>query len=370
MDRFDVTIVGAGVIGLAIAAELSRHRGLNLLVLEKNDSFGRETSSRNSEVIHAGIYYPPGFLKARLCREGNRSLYEYCVRKNINHRRTGKIIVAVEREEEDDLLKLRSQAEQNGVDDLALITSREVRSMEPAVKAVMALHSPSTGIIDSHGLMRSFLIEAQSAGAIFSFHSEATSIRKHSGSYEIGINSDCFVRSTTIVNCAGLNADRLAALAGMDIHGLQYRLKPCKGSYFSVSPSPPLKSLVYPVPSRQNEGLGIHATIDLGGRVRFGPDVEYVGSIDYEVDPGKGREFHKAITRYLPGVKQDSLFPDTSGIRPKLHGPGEPFRDFVIREESANGSPGLVNLIGIESPGLTSCIPLSRHVSGVVLSCL
>lgn len=366
MDQFDVTIIGAGVIGLAIAAELSRRKGLDILVLEKNSSFGMETSSRNSEVIHAGIYYPPGLLKTRLCREGNRSLYEYCAKRNIPHRRTGKLIVAVHGEEEPDLLKLKTQAGENGVEGLRTLTSREARQMEPAVKAVMALHSPSTGIIDSHTLMRSFLIEAEARGTIFSFHSEVTSIARKSGFYLMGINDAYDIRTTWIINCAGLHADRIAALAGLDIDGMGYRLKPCKGSYFSASPSPPLKMLVYPVPPGHNEGLGIHATLDLGGRVRFGPDTEYVNDINYDVDAGRRGKFFEAINRYLPTIREDSLFPDMSGIRPKLQGPGERYRDFVICEESANGSPGLINLIGIESPGLTSCIPIAGHVCRLV----
>jgi L-2-hydroxyglutarate oxidase LhgO len=366
MDQFDATIIGAGVIGLAIAAELSKRRGLDILVLEKNDSFGMETSSRNSEVIHAGIYYPPGLLKAGLCREGNRSLYEYCARKDIPHRRTGKIIVAVEKGEEEDILRLQAQARENGVDGLEIITSREVRRMEPAVECVMALHSPSTGIINSHALMRSFAAEAEAAGAVMSFRSEAVAIRKQPGGYEIAINKDYSIRSALIVNCAGLHSDRMAGLAGMDIDALGYRFKPCKGSYFSASPSPPLKTLVYPVPARRNEGLGIHATIDLGGRVRFGPDAEYVGVIDYAVDPGRRGSFFEAVRSYLPSIREDSLFPDMSGIRPKLQGPGDPYRDFVIREESANGFPGFINLIGIESPGLTSCLAIARHVAGLI----
>lgn len=361
-----MTIIGAGVVGLAIAAELSKRGNLNVLVLEKNDSFGMETSSRSSEVIHAGIYYPPGLLKTRLCREGNRSLYEYCSKKDILHRRTGKIIVAVDAEEEEELFRLKAQAEENGVDDLKVLTSDEIKRFEPSVKAVMGLHSPSTGIIDSHALMRSLSIEAEAAGTVISFRSQATSIRKQPGFYEIGINEEYNVRTTTLINCAGLDSDGIAALAGMDIDGLGCRLKPCKGSYFSASPSPRLNMPVYPVPVRHNEGLGIHATIDLGGRVRFGPDTEYVDGRDYAVDPGRRGRFFKAISRYLPSIKEESLFPDMSGIRPKLQGPGEPYRDFVIREESANGCPGFINLIGIESPGLTACLAIARHVAGLI----
>ncbi len=367
MDHFDITIIGAGVIGLAVAARVSRRRRINALVLEKNDSFGMETSSRNSEVIHAGIYYPPGLLKTRLCREGNPSLFQYCEKKNIPHRRTGKLIIAVEDSEEEDLLRLKAQAGENGVDDLKAVSASEVRRLEPSVKAIMGLHSPSTGIIDSHSLMRSFMIEAESAGTIFAYRSEATAIAMRQGCYEIEINREHRIRSTSIINCAGLYADSIAALAGMDVEGLGYRLKPCKGSYFSASPSPRLSMLVYPVPVRNNEGLGVHATIDLGGRVRFGPDTEYVTAIDYAVDPGRRGKFFEAVSRYLPFLKEESLAPDMSGIRPKLQGPGEPYRDFVICEESAKGYPGFVNLIGIESPGLTSCIPIAELVCGMSL---
>ena len=371
MDQFDVTIIGAGVIGLSIAAELSRcEPSLEILVLEKNDSFGMETSSRSSEVIHAGIYYPAGLLKSRFCREGNTRLYEYCRQRNIPHRRTGKIIVAAHPDEEPALAEIEAWAAANDVSSIVRLTSKEVGKLEPAVKACSALLSESTGIIDSRQLMRSFFIEAQSAGTTFAFRSTAVSINRESSGYSIEVHGGHRIASRAVVNSAGLHADRVAAIAGFDIDLLGYRLKPCKGSYFTASPAPRLDRLVYPVPAPTNESLGIHATIDLGGRVRFGPDVEYVREIEYSVDAGKRDAFFEAVHKYLPGISRDSLHPDMSGVRPKLQGPGEPYRDFVIEEESRAGFPGFVNLVGIESPGLTSCIPIAGHVCCLVLPCL
>ncbi|MDO9514766.1 MAG: NAD(P)/FAD-dependent oxidoreductase [Syntrophales bacterium] len=367
---FDITIIGAGVVGLAIAEELSGQYG-NVLLLEKNPSYGMETSSRHSEVIHAGIYYPAGFLKAELCREGNRLLYEICEQRDIPHRKTGKLIVAADDTEVAELSKIRDRAEMNGIDDLSFVSQKQLLAMEPEVRAHEALFSPSTGIIDTHALMQSFFIKAQSDGAMIVFHSEVTEIHPSGGTYEIQVNQGEYrFRTRVIINCAGLHADRVASSAGIDIDKKDYRLKYCKGDYFSASPSPKLSHLVYPVPQEEQVGLGVHATLDLAGRVRFGPDTEYVTELEYTVDEEKGDAFWQSVRRYLPGVRRQHLHPDTSGIRPKLQGPGDPYRDFVITEESTAGYPGLINLIGIESPGLTSCIPIARYVSRLVKSYL
>ena len=365
-DRFDITIIGAGVVGLAVAEELAGQYE-HVLLLEKNPNYGMETSSRHSGVIHAGIYYPAGFLKADFCREGNLLLYRLCEERGIPHRKTGKLIVAADDTESAELQKIRERAEMNGVDDLSWVSQKQLRTMEPEVSAREALFSPSTGIIDAHALMTTFYLKAQAEGAIIVFRSEVTGIEQSNGTYSVQVNGGEYsFRTRALINCAGLYADRIASLAGIDIDKADYRLKYCKGDYFSASPSPKLSHLVYPVPPAEQVGLGVHATLDLAGMVRFGPDTEYVTALEYAVDEKKGDAFWESVRKYLPSVGREQIQPDTSGIRPKLQGPGDPYRDFVIAEESASGYPGLINLIGIESPGLTSCIPIARYVSRLV----
>ncbi len=368
MERhpFNITIIGAGVVGLAIAEELSRHFD-SILLLEKNESQGQETSSRNSEVIHAGIYYPEGSLKASLCVEGRKLLYEACEKRGIPHKRIGKLIVATGPDEEEALLGLQAKAQNNGVDDMLFLSGRVVHSLEPDVIASAGLLSPSTGIIDSHSLMRALLAGSTGNGVTAVFRSAVTGARFDGSRYDLEVNNgEYLVSSRVVVNSAGLQSDRLAALPGIDIDREGYRLKLCKGSYFSATPQPRLRHLVYPVPTPKHEGLGVHATLDLAGRVRFGPDVEYVDAIDYRVDEGKRDAFHASILTYLPLLVKESLNPDMSGIRPKLQGPGEDIRDFVIREESRLGLPGWVNLIGIESPGLTACLAIAKQVAHLI----
>lgn len=369
-DKFDITIIGAGIIGLAIAGKLSEDYK-NILLVEKNGSFGQETSSRNSEVIHAGMYYPTGFLKARFCVSGNQWLYDYCTKHNIPHRRTGKLIVATDREEVEQLQRIKKQGDENGVTGLALLSQSEVRKIEPLVNAVKALFSPNTGIIDSHALMRSLSITAENKGVVYAYRSEVTSIKYDGERYRIEISEgDYFFDTKILINAAGLNSDGIAESVGIDIDREDYRLKYCKGSYFTATPSPKINHLLYPVPTKSKEGLGIHATIDLGGRVRFGPDVEYVTKLDYTLDESKKGGFHNSIRNYLPCVDVEHLHPDMCGIRPKLQGPGEPYKDFIIQEESNKGYRGLINLIGIESPGLTACLPIADHVASMVEACL
>lgn len=380
---FDVIIIGAGVVGLACAQRLAR-RDRKLAVLEKHDSFGQETSSRNSEVIHAGIYYPQGFLKSRLCVEGNRLLYAWCGEHNVPHGRIGKLIVATTEEEASSLEVICSGAERNGVPGLELLGKKQLLSMEPEVSAVAALLSPTTGIIDSHHLMRSLLHAAEDKGAVMSRRAKVTAIEFDGDGYNLEINSGEYrIQAKTVINSAGLHADQIAALAGMDIDARGYRLKPCKGNYFSASPAPRLRHLVYPVPMKNNVGLGIHATLDLTGRVRFGPDSRYLDKEEilclnngrgsharscestlnlYKVDEDRKDAFVSAIRKYLPGFDSTALHPDLSGIRPKIQGPGDPVMDFIIREEGNCGYPGLINLIGIESPGLTACLAIARHI--------
>ncbi|MDQ5985343.1 MAG: L-2-hydroxyglutarate dehydrogenase [Syntrophus sp. SKADARSKE-3] len=386
-EPVDITIIGAGVVGLAIAEALAA-KNRQVVIVEKNDTHGRETSSRNSEVIHAGIYYRKELLKSRLCVTGNSMLFAWCEQKGVPCRRIGKLIVATAKEEEADLEKIKAQADENGVPGLALLGRIQVKTMEPEVTALGAVYSPHTGIIDTHSLMMSLRYAAEAKDAVMICRAEVTAIDFDGKIYTLAINGGRYrIRTKVLINSAGLHADHIAAMAGLDIERMEYRLKFCKGNYFSASPSPRLRHLIYPVPVKDNIGLGIHATLDLSGRVRFGPDARYLPSVisgkrtnrhippsetiagfDYSVDEGLREGFYESIRKYLPQISLDALHPDMSGIRPKLQGPGEAPRDFVIQEESAAGFPGLVNLIGIESPGLTSCLAIGAYVRSLLQS--
>ncbi len=335
-------------------------------MLERHDAIARETTSRNSEVVHAGIYYPPGSWKARLCVAGREALYARCEREGIPHRRCGKLIVAVEPGEVAALERLQRSGGENGAPALALLDGAAAARLEPAVRAVAALHSPATGIVDGHALCLSYLAEAEAHGAVLALRHEVRAIEPRSGGWALEARdpdgAPARVAAAAVVNAAGLASDRIAALAGVDVDAAGYRLHPCKGDYFALAPGAALRlgTLVYPVPA--GPGLGIHATLDLGGRIRFGPDAEYVDALHYDVDPAKAAGFARAVGRYLPGLRAEQLAPDYAGIRPRLAGPGEAFRDFVVAEESAAGLPGLVNLIGIESPGLTASEAIGARV--------
>ncbi len=364
MEEVGITVVGAGVVGLAVAAELSRRRG-EVLVLEKHDGFGRETSSRNSEVIHSGIYYPADSLKARLSVEGKDLLYAYCADHAVPHARIGKLIVAAEEGEIEQLERLADRGANNGVADLALLPAAELGRLEPRVRGRAALLSPSTGILDSHALMKSLHDEAAAAGAIFSFGSEADSVVRREDGWHVGVKGEDFrFLSRAVVNAAGLSSDRVASMAGVDVDAAGYVLHYCKGSYFAYAKPSPVRRLVYPVPEKDLTGLGVHATLDLAGRLRFGPDTEYVDRPEYDVDAAKGDAFFAGADRIIAGLDRDALHPDMAGIRPKIRGEG--VKDFVIREESGRGLPGLVNLVGIESPGLTACLAIARMVAGLL----
>jgi len=374
--HIDTVIIGAGVVGLAIAEAIS-DQDRQVVILEKNNAFGQETSSRNSEVIHAGIYYPKHFLKSRLCVNGNRMLYDWCKRKHVPHRKIGKLILATNADECSELERIKGNAEECGVAGLAFLTRAEVRSLEPGVVAEAALFSRSTGIIDSHRLMRSLLISAEEKGAILSCNAEITDIHFDGVNYDLVINGGEYrARAKTLINSAGLHSDRLAALVGIDIDAQGYRLKYCKGSYFSAVPAPRLNHLVYPVPTKNNVALGIHATLDLSGRIRFGPDSQYLDlrkddeqlqsdsimNFDYTVDEDRKEAFYQAVSKYLPDVAPNAFHPDMSGIRPKIQGPGDSPCDFIIKEETSLGFPRLINLIGIESPGLTACFAIGELI--------
>lgn len=366
MTDFDVVIIGAGVVGLAIAARLAGGKR-RLAVLEKNERYGQETSARNSEVIHGGIYYPSPFLKTRLCVAGRRLLYRWCRDYGVPCRRVGKLIVATTAGEMACLERLRLQALENDVEGVRFVGRRELTVMEPEVRAVGALFSPETGILDSHLFMRSLLAAAEEKSAILSCRSEVTAVHWDGKIYVLEINGGTFyVRTGVTINSAGLRSDAIAAMVGIDINKAGYRLKYCKGDYFHASPKPRLTHLIYPVPDQT--GLGIHATLDFGGRVRFGPDTEYVNILDYRVDEKKRTVFHRAVRRYLPSLPEEALHPDTCGIRPKLQGPDDPPRDFVIQNGASWGLPGFINLIGIDSPGLTASLAIADEVAAEVES--
>jgi L-2-hydroxyglutarate oxidase LhgO len=360
-----LTIVGAGAVGLAVAARLAS-RFPELVLLERRERHGSETSSRNSEVIHAGIYYPAGSLKARLCVRGRALLYETCERRGVPHRRITKLIVARTAEEVGALEQLHALGLANGVP-LELVTRARCRELEPAVPAVAGLFSPTTGIVSAHGLMDALLAEARRHGALLQGRAELTGLERRDRDYRLTIRTPDGTESFTserVVNAAGLESDAVAALAGIDVAQAGYRLHWWKGSYFALAgPKARLVSrLVYPVPTHVS--LGVHVVLGLDGRLRFGPDADHLPgrTPDYSVDERKRPEFADAVRRLLPTVEDSDLTPDIAGIRPKLQGPGEGFRDFVIAEESARGLPGLVDLVGIDSPGLTSSLAIAEEV--------
>lgn len=364
----DAVVIGAGVVGLACAQALAE-RGHEVVVLERHERFGAETSSRNSEVVHAGIYYPPGSLKAELCARGNRSLYAWCEARNVPHRRVGKLIVATEPAEEAKLSQVAAQAQANGVRSLRPLTATEARALEPHVRCTAALWSPDTGIVDSHQLMASLLAGAEAHGATPVWRHEVRAAEPVPGGHRVVAGGpdgeEAVLTARWVVNAAGLDADTVSAAAGFDVDACGYRQHFARGHYFRVHDRKRHLSshLVYPTPVQA--GLGIHVTLDLGGSLRLGPDVQYLAERQqkYEVPPGLAPAFHAAVSRYLEGLELEDLAPDQSGIRPKLQAPGEGFRDFVVREESGRGRQGWVNLVGIESPGLTSCLEIGALVA-------
>jgi len=369
MADASVTIIGAGVVGLAIASELSRHFS-PVILLERYPRYGQETSSRNSEVIHAGIYYPAGSLKARLCVEGREMLYNLCESHGIPHRRITKIITATRQEELGELERIQNLGRENGVD-LIMLTAEEVRRLEPQVLTVGGMFSPTTGIISAHGLMDYFHYAAREQGAVIQTRCEVVGLEKRSEDFLVTVREGeqrSSFASEWVINAAGLESDTIASLAGIDIDAANYRLHYCRGCYFALpaSLSACVSRLVYPVPNK--DSLGVHAVIDLGGRLKFGPDVEYMEGrqLDYHVDPAKRHLFAESVRRILPHVRDEDLSPDMAGIRPKLQAPGQPPRDFVIQHEADRGLEGLVNLIGIDSPGLTASPAIAREVGRIL----
>lgn len=357
----DCVVVGAGVVGLAVARALAL-AGREVMVLEACSAIGTQTSSRNSEVIHAGMYYPTGSLKAQLCVRGNALLYDYCALRGIAHRRCGKLIVATTQEQLTRLESIRSRALANGISDLLVLDRDQAQAFEPALQCVGALHSPSTGIVDSHGLMLALLADLEHAGGILALNTPLALIEYTQDAIEVVANDGTRLSAKTLVNAAGLQAPALASR----IEGLAQHHVPkayfAKGNYFSLVGRSPFSHLIYPVP--EAAGLGVHLTLDLGGQARFGPDVQWVDSPeDTQVQPERGDAFYAEVRKYWPALPNGALQPAYAGIRPKISGPGEPARDFCIQGPKDHGIPGLVNLFGIESPGLTSCLAIAEVVS-------
>ncbi|MDT8333755.1 NAD(P)/FAD-dependent oxidoreductase [Roseomonas gilardii] len=361
MESVDCVVVGAGVVGLAVARSLAL-TGRDVLLLEGAEAIGTGTSSRNSEVIHAGIYYPAGSLMARHCVAGRRMLYAFCAERGVPHARCGKLIVATSEDEATRLDGIRARAAANGVEDMRVLSRDEALALEPALSCHGALLSPSTGIIDSHAYMLALQGDAENAGAVLAFHSPVLAGRVTPDGIvlEVGGAEPMTLLCRSLVNAAGLGAPGL----GRAIDGLPPDTVPreyyAKGNYFTLAGRSPFSRLIYPVPVPG--GLGTHLTIDLGGQARFGPDVEWVDHIDYVVDPRRGDSFYEAIRRYWPALPDGALQPGYSGIRPKIVPKGAPGQDFVIQGPTVHGVPGLVNLYGIESPGLTASLSLAEAI--------
>lgn len=363
MDFVECIVVGGGVIGLAAARALAL-AGREVVLVETAGAIGTETSSRNSEVIHAGLYYPPGSLKARLCVPGRHALYDYCHERGIPHRRCGKLVVATSDAETATLGEIMERGLANGVDDLRMLTAAEAKALEPAVHCVAALYSPSSGTIDSHAFMQSLAGDAEAAGATIALRSPVVGgvVDARGVILSIGGDAPLDLGCRLLVNCAGLHATRLmASIEGFPAASIP-ELRLAKGSYFVLSGASPFSRLVYPVPVAG--GLGVHLTLDLGGAARFGPDVEWIDAIDYDVDPRRGAGFYEAIRRYWPALRDDSLHLGYSGIRPKASRPGAE-GDFIIEGAAAQGVPGVINLFGIESPGLTAALAIGDLVAAM-----
>jgi len=368
MDNVDCIVVGAGVVGLAVARELAQ-RGREVIVVEKHVAIGMETSSRNSEVIHAGLYYPTGSLKARLCLQGRDLLYAYCEDRSVPYRRCGKLIVATSDAQLPKLAAIRAQAHANGCPEISHLTSSEARALEPALSCVAALASPNTGIIDSHAYMLALQADAEQAGTLFALGSEVVSGQAHGDRIVVKVRAvdgaETELETGTLINCGGLWAPRVASR----IEGLDQRCTPtayfAKGNYYSLAGKAPFSRLVYPVP--EAGGLGVHLTLDLGGQARFGPDVEWLdhpqGEIDYTVDARRADKFYREIRSYWPNLADGALQPAYAGVRPKIVAPGAAAADFVL---SSHRNPRYLGLYGIESPGLTASMAIARHAASLL----
>jgi L-2-hydroxyglutarate oxidase LhgO len=361
MDKVECVVIGAGVIGLAVARRLAQS-GREVIVLEAAEGIGTVTSSRNSEVIHAGIYYKAGSLMARMCVAGKHALYRYCNEHGVPHKNCGKLIVATTPAETGKLASIRAHAQANGVLDMKVLSGDEARALEPALRCDAALLSPSTGIIDSHAYMLALRGDAEDAGAAFAFHTPLLRAKAGGGFIELeaGGGTPMTLACDLLVNAAGLEAPATArAIEGMPIEKIPHAYL-AKGNYFSCSKKAPFSRLIYPVP--EPGGLGVHLTLDMAGQARFGPDVEWVDHIDYEVNPARAERFYPAIRKYWPTLPDGALMPSYSGMRPKIVPPAVASQDFLIQGPQEHGVDGLINLFGIESPGLTSSLAIADHV--------
>ena len=378
MDRVDCVVIGAGVIGLAVAREMAL-QGRETILLERESAFGTISSARNSEVIHAGIYYPKDSLKAKLCVEGNRMLYEYCRIHHVATQPYGKLIVASDDSQLDDLQAILYKAQQNNVPEIKMITGEQAKSMEPELQCSAAVLSASTGIVDSHGFMLSLLGGFEDAGGMIAYQSPLISAKpigsKAQDGFELEIGgSDAMkIQTKLLINCAGMSAPAIAK----KIEGLAQEQIPkayfAKGNYFSLSGKSPFKHLIYPIP--EPGGLGVHLTLDMGGQAKFGPDVEWLeiddeNQIDYTVNPKRGESFYAAVRKYWPGLKDNALQPDYSGVRAKIVPPNVPAGDFCFNTPKDHGLEGLFNLYGFESPGLTSSLAIAKYLEGQIKSSL
>ena len=364
-ERVDCIVIGAGVVGLAVARAVALS-GREVVVLEKADIIGSETSSRHSEVIHAGIYYAQNSLKAEFCVAGKKAMYAFCDDHGVAYNRCGKIIVATDQEQLPELERLKSNAAANGADDLEWMTPAQVTEMEPAVFCVGALLSPSTGILDSHGYMLALQGDAEAAGAMIAFMTPVTGGQVMNDGIRVDCGGDAPMSLTAdlVINSAGLWAQSVAAtIAGISADTIPPTYY-CKGNYYTLSGKPPFRRPIYPVPEKA--GLGVHVTVDLGGQVRFGPDVEWVDRIDYDVDPTRADKFYAAVRKYYPALEDGAIQPGYSGIRPKIQAPDEAARDFVIQGPDDHSIPGLINLYGIESPGMTSSLAIADYVRKLI----
>lgn len=364
MEDVDCVVIGAGVVGLAVARALAL-RGKEVWVLEAENAIGTQTSARNSEVIHAGIYYPQGSLKARLCVQGKAMLYDYCASRSVAHQRCGKLIVATNATQLAELQNITRKAQANGVYDLQLLSAPQALALEPALQCVGALLSPSTGIVDSHALMLSLLADLENAGGTLALNSAVARMEYAQDAIEVVALDGTQLRARTVVNAAGHGA---VALAGNTL-GLPQAKVPtayfAKGSYFALAGRAPFSRLIYPVPEKA--GLGVHLTLDLGGQAKFGPDVQWVDRADdLQVDAARGDAFYAEVRKYWPGLADGALSADYAGMRPKISGPHEAAADFHIQGPRDHGVPGLVNLMGIESPGLTSALAIGEYVQGLL----
>ena len=378
MEQVDCVVVGAGVVGLAVAREMAL-QGRETILLERESAFGTVSSARNSEVIHAGIYYPKDSLKAKLCVQGNRLLYEYCRSHQVATQPYGKLIVAADETQIDDLQAILYKAQNNGVPEIKMISGEEAKALEPNLRCVAAILSSTTGIVDSHGYMLSLLGGVEDAGGMVAYQSPLISAKpignRAEGGYELTIGGPdgMQIQTKLLINCAGMSAPAIA----QKIEGLTAEQIPkayfAKGNYFSLSGKSPFTHLIYPIP--EPGGLGVHLTLDMGGQAKFGPDVEWLDieteeQIDYTVNPKRGEGFYEAVRRYWPGLQDNSLQPDYSGVRAKIVPPNSPAGDFSFNGPHDHGLQGLYNLYGFESPGLTSSLAIAKHLEGLIKSSL